>query len=229
MTTLEIKEKLENAMAKASKISTTIDKLKKQATKKLQVLEKVTDEHDKYWAKCEYEEKLEQIKNNEQKLVDAKKIVENWKNKLDIAARDSIVFELEIPQVMKNAMDKMVELWNEYDLQRKAEAKELKQKMEYWDWLHKIGRATYELCQKSDDEIKTLNKRMAREWLLDLYYRVKDITGDITDCSELKFGGKSLNGFIRGKKNWARVETITASGIVQRPHLRVLVHKGKEA
>ena len=67
-------------------------------------------------------------------------------------------------------------------------------------------------------------EREADYWLINLYNRVKEITGEVTDCSYLRWGGKCLDGYIVGETGRAKVETIGAGGYnIQRYHLRVLV------
>ena len=62
----------------------------------------------------------------------------------------------------------------------------------------------------------------------DLYNRVVAFTGEITDASGIRWGGKCLDGIIIGKEGKAIVETIGAGGYnIQRWHLRTLVKEVK--
>lgn len=81
-----------------------------------------------------------------------------------------------------------------------------------------------------NDEL--LNKDVAKEKIAkytDLVERVTAYTGLIQDCSDLSVGNKvgELNGLIKGEKANVYVETIIASGPVQIPHYRIILHKGK--
>lgn len=57
--------------------------------------------------------------------------------------------------------------------------------------------------------------------------RTNEITGKITDASGLKVGAKDdLNGYIKGEKGIAKVQTIGAGGYnIQCFHFRTLIHK----
>lgn len=81
-------------------------------------------------------------------------------------------------------------------------------------------------------DTERLNKLLAQEKLAkyeDLCARVSAVVGEMTDVSNLRIGNQrgELNGYVIGTKGKARVETISASGPVQRFHYRVLVHKIK--
>ena len=79
---------------------------------------------------------------------------------------------------------------------------------------------------------KELEKMLAREVenkYDDMVYRISKVTGEIKDCEKLYIGSNgSINGFVKGEKAAAKVETITAGGYnIQCLHYRVLVKKIK--
>jgi hypothetical protein len=87
----ELNERLSQAEQKVEKIKGTIERHKKQAEKKLQIIrENGCNENDKfayrqtemYWTICDYESKMDDIKTAGQKLRDAEIIVNNWKSKI---------------------------------------------------------------------------------------------------------------------------------------------------
>ena len=81
-----------------------------------------------------------------------------------------------------------------------------------------------ESLRKTDEEFQKMEETEADAWLLNLYNRVKDVTGEVTDCSHIKWGGKCLDGIVVRKNGKAIVTTIEAGGWnIQRYHLRVLV------
>lgn len=79
------------------------------------------------------------------------------------------------------------------------------------------------------EEIEKRAKREARDLVLVLWYKVKAITGDVTEVHNLIYRTtKGLDGFVVGKNGTAEVHTIEAGGYnIQRWHLRMLVHKRK--
>ena len=80
----------------------------------------------------------------------------------------------------------------------------------------------------SDDKIHDANIKEGKRVILDLVNRVTKITGPITDWSGLyatsgNGGWTVLNGVVIGEDSKAKVETILASGPIQRLHMRTLV------
>lgn len=238
MTSIELKERLEKAQAKVEKCKATIERHKKQAEKKLQkIRESGWDEtdkfryaqgnnHDAYWAICEFDNKLDDIIRAEHKLRDAEQIVKNWQEKLDKQVTMEIKLANEVPEAFKEARADLVERWVEGDIRARDRMLAKKKELSYEEF-RKIWTFTQEEDLKhTDEEFRKMEEIEADIWILNLYNRVKEITGEITDCSYLSWGGKALNGYVVGKKGNAKVETIGAGGYnIQRYHLRVLVHK----
>ena len=85
-----------------------------------------------------------------------------------------------------------------------------------------------DLWNLSDEEIHAANLKEGKRVILDLVKRVTKITGPITDWANLyatqgNGGWTVLNGYVIGEEGKARVESILASGPVQRLHVRTLV------
>lgn len=132
----------------------------------------------------------------------------------------------EVPEAFRQARDELVERWTEYDIQERNQMFKDSKEMEYKEYCKKYTYSRRDYLHHTDEEFRRLNSKAADAWLIDLYYRVKAITGTITDAKNLRFAGKSLNGIVYGEDGNARVETIGAGGYnIQRYHLRVLVHK----
>lgn len=87
------------------------------------------------------------------------------------------------------------------------------------------------LWGQSDEWIHKQNQRDGENLILDLLKRVTKITGPVTDWSGLHITqgnmGAVLNGIVVGEEGKARVESIYASGPVQRLHIRTLVKEVK--
>lgn len=80
----------------------------------------------------------------------------------------------------------------------------------------------------TDEQIHDDNVKSAKKIILDLLKRVTKITGPVVDWSNLNVtagngGFAVLNGIVIGEDGKARVESITASGPIQRLHIRTLV------
>lgn len=236
MTTIEIKARLTKAQEKVEKTQKTIERHLAQAEKKKAIIEKngwgfdrwayTTSENrneDAYWTICEYEGKLADAKNAEKKLEDAKQVVANWEEKLARAEAKENVFT-EMPEVFKQVKAFLVDAWVKYDIAERERIMALKKELPYKEFYKVVPYTRYASFCKTDDEFRKMEDKEATDWLIDLYNRVVYITGEITDASGIRWGGKCLDGIIKGKNGTAIVETIGAGGYnIQRYHLRTLV------
>lgn len=82
---------------------------------------------------------------------------------------------------------------------------------------------------RTAEEIEKHAKQEARDLVLVLWYKVRAITGEVTEVHNLVYRSyKGLDGFVVGKNGIAEVETIVAGGYnIQCRHLRMLVHRRK--
>lgn len=239
MTSIELKERLEKAQAKVEKCKATIERHKKQAEKKLAVIVKNgwdpedrwcrqnTAEHtDAYWTICEYQDKLSDIEESTKKLAEAERVAANWAEKYEVALQRELTLENEVPEAFKEARQALVDSWVAADIRERDRMLEKKQELSYEEF-RKIWKYTEEeALRRTDEEFRRIEEAEADRWLLDLYNRVKEITGEITDASYIRWGGKCLDGYIVGVKGRASVTTIDAGGYnIQRWHLRTLVRE----
>lgn len=235
MTSIEIQERLTKAQETVEKRKATIERHKAQAEKKLQ---KITakgisvdpmdnrDNNEDFWLCCEYKNKLEDIKGAEDKLAEAEQIVKNWQDKLDRQIKLELTLANEVPEAFKQARAELVEEWVASDIRAREVMLQKKKELSYKDFRKLYRYTEEESLRHTDEEFRKIEEREADMWLINLYNRVKEITGEVTDCSKLYWGGKCLNGYVIGKSGSAKVETIGAGGYnIQRFHLRVLVHK----
>lgn len=235
MTSKQLQEKLEAAQANVEKIKGTIERHQKQAAKKLQNIKNNGWEldryqyaggnnHDAYWAICEYEGKLDDIKSAERKLQDAEIVVNNWEEKLKKQLKFERVYDMKMPEIFKQCKEDLANEWTAADLKAKAVMLKKKQELNYKEFrkLYKYGQEIE--LSKTEAEFKKANERDAEIFIVDLYNRVKAITGKVTDWGNIYYGGKGLNGWVAGENGKAKVETIDAGGYnIQRHHLRILV------
>lgn len=241
MTGIELQEKINNAEEKVNKIKNTIERHKKQAEKKLMVIKNNNwNENDKYcmrdtaqfnesyWAICEYENKLDDIINANSKLKDAEIILSNWIEKYNNKIASENVINNEMPKIFIDCRNELADDWTETDIKQREVMKIKRKELSYEEFRKIYKYTTEQSLSKTDEEFYKNNLKDAEFFIIDLYNRVKNITGEVTDWKNIYYGGKALNGFIVGVKGKAKVETILAGGYnIQRLHMRVLVNEVK--
>lgn len=141
MTAQEIKERLDKAIEKVEKTQKTIARHEAQAEKKLAIIKKngwEPDEtlyncgknQDAYWAVCEYEFKLDDIKSAKRKLAEAERIVENWRQKyLKASQQEKVICKL--PDIFKHMANQLAEIWGKDETDKK-ELENIKREAEMW-------------------------------------------------------------------------------------------------
>lgn len=254
MTSKDLREKLEKAEEKVTKCENTIERHKKQLEKKQAKLLRVEwmaqymdnlkavmwDEEKRlaykkatgdelYWDCCDVQSKEEDIKGAKRKLEDQKKVVDNWREKLDKQVQKELMIATLVPEAFKEAKEELVESWTQSDLNMKAVISKASEELDYKTFSKMYSYSAREFyLYKEEEDFRKINERDADMWLLDLYNRVVAVTGEITDASGIRWGGKCLDGIIIGKEGKAIVETIGAGGYnIQRWHLRTLVKEVK--
>ena len=251
MTSIELKDRLTKAEEKVTKCENTIERHVKQLEKRQAKLLRVEwmaqymedlkavmwDEEkraeykratgdDLYWDCCDVRSKEEDIKGAKRKLEDQKEVVSNWREKLAKQVEKELTLANEVPEAFREAKEALVASWVDSDIRAREAMLKSRKELEYKEFRKQYTYTAEESLKHTDDEFRKIEEREADTWLLDLYNRVKEITGEITDCSYIRWGGKCLDGYIVGKNGKASVETIGAGGYnIQRWHLRTLVHK----
>lgn len=251
MTSIEIKIRLDKALETVEKKKSTILRHTNQMEKKAAILKKaewldISDPsahkwneeerrryktetgRDLYWDFCDYESKLSDIKSAKKKLKEAEQIAENWQKKYDDAVKRELMIANEVPEAFKQARECLVNEWTVYDIRYRDRMNEYISTHVYDEYKKIYPYSTIQYSRKTDEEFRKIEEREADAWLLNLYQRVMEITGPVTDCSRIRRGGKCLDGIVIGENGTAEVTTIDAGGYnIQRYHLRTLV-KSKE-
>ena len=236
MTSAELKAKMEAAQAKVEKIKKTIERHEKGAEKKLAVLTKNGwlpnpslyrgASYDAYWAACEYESKLDDIKTATRKLADAEKVVQNWQAKYEKAVAQENKIETTLPEILKEMRDQLTKIWTKIDIEKRTKMRHVKSELDYEAFRKEYSFVEEESLNKTDEQFEMQNRKEAELWVWDLYNRVIAEVGEVTDFSGIHFSGKALNGFGGGTKGAVNVETILAGGYnIQKLHMRVILHK----
>lgn len=248
MKTADLKIKVQKAEEAVEKARKTIERHTAQMEKKLKVVtdngwnpeDKYcrygTDEHhDAYWAICDYESKVVDIQYAVKKLEDKERILQNWKDRLEAAEAKEHKFLMEVPECMKAMMQELILDWDEHDKNRRERLAKIYNEVGYTAFFKGTPekhfydthtRADYDFMYLTDEQIHNENTSTAEGLVMDLYSRINAITGEVTDWSGIRYGGKALNGVVHGQLGSVRVESILAGGYnIQRLHIRVLVHE----
>lgn len=256
MKATEIREKLNKAQETVTKKEGTLARyIKKEEKLRSQIEAKGWDveagryqkmntaEHDDcYWTFCDYEDILDGIKRTEKAIEEKKATVEKWQEKLEKALKEEKEADT-LPEVLKTFEEEVIKEWNEWDRNRREYLRKEYKKMQEEDedrlkrkafknFIKKYKYAGYEFMSATDEEINKENTKHARNLVMNLWKRVKDITGEVTNYEYLtvtcgnEWEGAVVNGWVEGENGKALVETIGAGGYnIQKFHYRTLVKK----
>ena len=248
-----LKERIEKANQKIEKKQNTIIKKTAQIEKKYKALEKLGVEdpsnknaedfrhlqeseperfHEIYWTYCDIKHLNEDITRGGKEIEATKKTLEKYEAQLAGEIEKESIFLTEIPEVFKSLIDELVTTWDAWDKDRRERLRKVFNELGSRECFKRgYTGADYEFRHITDEKIHENNTRDAKALILDLYSRVKDITGEVTDWSGIHAtqgtgGFTVLNGVVIGKEGRAKVESILAGGYnIQRLHVRVLVHE----
>ena len=236
-----LQERIQNAKSKIEKKENTIVKKSTWIQKKEEQLRKLGFEpsadkyevakvsNDAYWLMCEISNREEDIRRNKKEIEEIKASLEKYEQQLAGEIEKESILLKDIPESMKKMQTELVERWDAWDIERRDKMVADYRSLSYHDYIQKYKGTDFQFRHKTNEQIHNSNLRDAKVLILDLYYRVKNITGEITDWSHIyatagTHGFTVLNGFVVGKEGRAAVESILAGGWnIQRLHVRVLV------
>lgn len=236
-----LNERIANAKAKIEKKTATIEKKKALIEKKkVQIAklgfdpENIEDPRatsDLWWLVCDIGHLEEDIDRGAGEIEETKKSLEKYEAQLAGEIEKESVLIKDIPESMKRLQTELVERWDAWDIERRERIKKDRSEMDYKAFCKKYNRSErLDFIYKTDEQIHNSNMQDAKCLILNLYYRVKDITGEVTDWHGITLdigthGFPILSGLVIGKEGRAIVESIYAGGYnIQRLHIRVLVH-----
>lgn len=182
-----------------------------------------------YWILCDIKSLKSDIVRGGKEIEEKKVTLENYRAQLAGEVERESVLLKEIPESLNKMRDELVETWDAWDRARRERLIEKYSELGYTEFVKKYNYADYQFRYVTDSQIHDSNVQDAKLLILNLYYRVKDITGEITSWDGIEatigtWGGTVLNGYVEGKEGRARVESIIAGGYnIQRLHVRVLV------
>lgn len=240
-----LNERLDKAIVRLQNKENTITKKIVQIDKKYKELEKIGiinpaefnadcfRNHPKYedinWLYYGIDNLKEAIKNNQKEIEEIQNTINRYKTQLSGEIERERQFLQEIPDIFKGLETELINSWDEWDKNKREFLYQKYTEIGYKEFMRYYSKSEYDLMHKSDAEIHTTNESDARFLVLDLYNRVKNITGEVTDWSNIYAtsgtqGISVLNGFVKGKEGTAKVESILAGGYnIQKLHIRVLV------
>lgn len=236
-----LKNRIQNAKLKIEKKENTISKKQVLIEKKETQIRKLGFEpsadkyevskvsNDGYWLLCEIDYLQDDIKRGSREIEEAKVSLKKYEQQLTgEIERESILLK-DIPESMKLLQVNLVDKWDAWDIERRNKIKADYASLGYKEFQKKYKCTNWQCMYKTDEQIHSSNVQDAKMLILDLHYRVTDITGEITDWSEINAtqgacGMTVLNGYVVGKEGRCEVESILAGGYnIQRLHVRVLV------
>ena len=171
-------------------------------------------------------------------LYDARKTLEKYQSQLEVIQDKENTLN-DIPEVLKEFGQHLLERWNIYDSWKKELIKEeyRNTSVEYHERCYNLrkkwGAGWHDFMYLTTDQIHKMNEQAVDSLILNLVNRTIEIAGKIVDCKGLileqdNAGYAIINGLVIGEKGKARVESIGAGGYnIQRYHIRVLVKEVK--
>lgn len=229
----KVEKKQNTIIKKTARIEKLSDRLAKQYGIDPETFDKYHREgfdeeagHDIYWTMCDIDNMKEDIKRGQKEIEATKKTIEKYESQLAGEIEKESLLIRDIPESMKQMQTELVEKWDAWDQERREFLKEKYAELGYKAFMKKYNRADYEFRYLTDEQIHEANERDAKMMIIGLYYRIKDITGEVTNWKglEIGVGGTAINGYVEGKEGRCTVESILAGGYnIQRLHIRVLV------
>lgn len=229
MTSQQIRERITKAEEKITKKQGTITKKQALIAKKQAQAEKETDEREKWSLEYDIKYLTQDIARLEKEIPEIRKTIEKYEKQLAGEIERESILTREMPEVFTGLKNHLVEVWDEYDKKRKAYLKQRYDELGYKEFYQHHNGADYTLIHTSDADIHKTNVKSAENIIVDLFNRVKEITGEVTEWNVHVTAGNQnlavLEGIVQGKEGKARVETVEAGGWnIQRLHIRTLVH-----
>ena len=229
-----LSERIANVENKISKKQLTIAKKQTLIAKKQQLLETKylanSDSPEALTLKWDIEHYTDDISRLEREIAETTLTLDNYRKQLTGLVERVSVLITDMPDVLKGLQEELVERWDKWDIERRDRIQSDYRELDYKEFSRKYAHADVMFKSKSDEQIHDDNVQASENLIIDLIYRVRKITGEITDWSDIRAstgtgGFTVLNGTVIGKEGVACVESITAGGYnIQRLHIRVLVH-----
>ena len=180
--------------------------------------------------KWDIEHYTDDISRLEREISETTLTLDNYKKQLTGLMERVSVLITDMPDILRKLQEELVMRWDKWDMERRDKIIADYHELDYKEFSRKYTHADVVFKGKSDEQIHDDNVQAAENLIIDLIYRVRKITGEITDWSDIRAsagtsGFTVLNGTVIGKEGIACVESITAGGYnIQKLHIRMLVH-----
>ena len=229
-----LSERIANAENKIGKKQRTILKKQELIAKKQKLLDTKylvnPDSPEARILKWDIEHYTDDISRLEREIAETTLALDNYRKQLTGLMERVSVLITDMPDILRELQEKLVMRWDKWDMERRDKIIADYRELDYKEFSKKYTHADVVFKGKSDEQIHDDNVQAAEDLIIDLIYRVRSITGEITDWSDIRAtagtgGFTVLNGTVIGKEGIACVESITAGGYnIQRLHIRVLVY-----
>lgn len=181
-----------------------------------------------FWMLCEIEFLEDDLRRLPREIEELKNTLQKYQDQLIKASDEENSYANEVPECLKALEQQLADKWTAFDIARKNTINQDIENMDKQAFARKYSAyERRELRYRSDDAILEDNKKDAKVYVLELFNRIKNITGEITDWTQVYLtngarGCATLNGVVTGKQGRCKVESIYAEGPIQRLHVRVL-------
>lgn len=212
-----------------NKKENTIIKKTKMIEKKQKQIEKAKEDNEKYWLEADIRSLEDDIKRGKKEIEAKKETLTKYELQLKGELEKESLYVKEMPSQFKQLQEALVERWNEWNKNRKATLIEKYKELGYKSFIKEYSYNDYDFMKIDDKKLEATNEKEAKALIIDLYNRVKEITGEVESWEDVHAtqgaqGMVVLNGTVKGKEGVAQVESILAGGYnIQRLHIRVLV------
>lgn len=224
-----LKDRIEKAKETINKKENTIIKKTKMIEKKQNQIEKAKEDNEKYWLEADIRSLEDDIKRGKKEIEAKKETLTKYELQLKGELEKESLYVKEMPSQFKQLQEALVERWNEWNKNRKATLIEKYKELGYKEFIKEYSYNDYDFMRIDDKKLEATNEKEAKALIIDLYNRVKEITGEVESWEDVHAtqgaqGMVVLNGTVKGKEGVAQVESILAGGYnIQRLHIRVLV------
>lgn len=230
MTSAQLTERINKAEAKIAKKEGTIVKKQALIEKKTVAANKAADENEKRWIESDIHWLEQDIARLHKEIAETQATLEKYNKQLAGEIEKERMLATEMPEQFKDLQKALVENWDKFDKRMQAFYRKEHDELGYKQFMQKYSYAAYELMHTCDEDIHKANMKQAELMIIDLFNRVRDITGKVTDWSGIHAEQGNvfpvLAGVVIGVEGRAKVETILAGGYnIQRLHIRTLVHE----
>lgn len=224
-----LKDRIEKAKETINKKENTIIKKTKMIEKKQKQIEKAKEDNEKYWLEADIRSLEDDIKRGKKEIEAKKETLTKYELQLKGELEKESLYVKEMPSQFKQLQEALVERWNEWNKNRKATLIEKYKELGYKSFIKEYSYNDYDFMKIDDKKLEATNEKEAKALIIDIYNRVKVITGEVESWEDVHAtqgaqGMVVLNGTVKGKEGVAQVESILAGGYnIQRLHIRVLV------